>query len=405
MRIKGLIGPVLYLSAMVLSGCGSSGGGSSTTTTPPTTTSSTVISGLASKGPINTGAVKVFAIRNDAVDTTVPIGQGQTDAAGNFNVDVGGFKGPVMVEVAGGSFTDEVSGETVTLPSPMQAVVADVTTGTNTVAVTPLTELATRRAKGHAAITPDVINESNKSVATIFNLTDIVSTLPVANGTDDNQKKYAASCGTFSQLANNKRKSSGGAQGDGKLGEALKGVMDDMGSEAEHTGLSGDSITKIKEAETEFNSGGKNKTGATAPEVTPTNGILKISTTGGASIGALDMTVTIPDGVEVAVADPVTGEAATGAVAFSGAAATGSNKQLAAKVTPASGANKGKVTISMINGTGFGPGECLTVDFKVATGGKFPAKADFAVTGVSAKGLDAAPLGGVTATPASVGAL
>lgn len=399
MRIKGLFGPMLFLSVAMLAGCGSSGGGSSSTTTPPpTTTQSTVITGLASKGPINTGTVKVFAIRDGAVDTSVPIGQGQTDASGKFAVDAGGFKGPVMVEVAGGSFTDEVSGATVSLKSSMHAVFANASTGKQEVAVTPLTELATRRAKGHSAMTPDVINESNKSVATIFNLTDIVSTLP-ASGGSDSEKKYAASCGTFSQLANNRSKSSGES-----LDDALKGVMDDMGNEAEHTGLSGDSITKIKDAETEFNSGGKNKTGTTAPPVTPTNGILKISTSGGPSIGALDMTVTLPAGVEVAVADPATGEAEAGAVAISGAAATGSNKQVAAKVTPASGGNKGKVTISMVNSTGFGPGECLTVDFKV-TGGTFPAKGDFAVTGLAAKGVDAAPLSGVTAAPASVGAM
>jgi hypothetical protein len=402
MRIKYLIGPVLYLAVIALTGCGGTDS-QGLTDGPGDSSFKTVITGVASKGPINTGTVKVFAIRNDAVDTTVPIGQGQTDAAGNFTVDVGGFKGPVMVEVAGGSFTDEVSGEIVTLPSPMQAVVPDATTGTNKVAVTPLTELATRRAKGHDKITVDVINESNKSVAAIFNLADIVSTLPVAGGTDDNQKKYAASCGAFSQLANNKRKSSGGSQGDGKLGEALKGVMDDMGNEAEHTGLSDDSITKIKNAETDFNSG-KNKNDTQAPIINPTNGILKISTSGSPNIGALDMTVTIPAGVEVA-ADPITGEAAAGAVTISGVAATSSNKLIAAKVTPASGGNKGKLTISMVNGTGFGPGECITVDFKVATGGTFPAKADFAVSAASAKGLDGTPLSSVTAAPASVGAL
>lgn len=402
MRIRNLFGLLSCLVAMALTGCAggdTSPGASGDNSGVSEASAKTVITGLASKGPINTGAVKVFAIRDGAVDTTVPIGQGRTDASGNFSVDVGGFKGPVMVEVAGGSFKDEVSGTTVSLLSPMRAVFANASTGKQNVAVTPLTELATRRAKGHAAMTADVINESNKSVATIFNLTDIVSTLPDAGGTDDNQKKYAASCGTFSQLANDRRKSSGGS-----LDDALKGVMDDMGNEAEHSGLSDDSISKIKSAETEFNNSGKNP-GVPAPIVTPTNGILKISTSGSPNIGALDMTVTIPAGVEVA-ADPATGEAAPGAVVISGAAATGNNKLLAAKVTPASGGNPGKLTISMINSTGFGPGECVTVDFKVAAGGSFPAKAAFTMTGVSAKGLDGTtPLSGVTVAPASVGAL
>jgi hypothetical protein len=393
MRIRVFIGLCISLAVAALTGCGAEGG-----TDQSFFESTTKITGMASKGPIKTGTVTVFAIRNGAVDTAVPIGQGKTDAGGNYTVDVGGYKGPVMVEVAGGSFTDEVSGETVTLLSPLRAVFANASGVKQKVAVTPLTELATRRAKGHAAITADVINESNKSVATIFNLADIVSTLPVAAGTDDNQKKYAASCGTFSQLANDRRKSSGGS-----LDDALKGVMDDMGNEAEHSGLSDDSITKIRNAGTEFNSG-KNQTGTPAPTITPVNGILKISTSGSSTIGALDLIVTIPAGVEV-TADPVTGEAAVGAVVISGVAATGTNKLIAAKVTPATGANPGKLTISMINSTGFGPGECITVDFHVATGGSFPATAAaFTVTG-SAKGVDGTPLSGVIAAPASIGAL
>jgi hypothetical protein len=268
------------------------------------------------------------------------------------------------------------------------------------VAVTPLTELATRRAKGHPAITAEVIKESNKSVATTFDLPDIVSTQPVAGGTDDNQKKYAASCGTFSQLANDRKQQSGGT-----LDDALKGVMDDMGNEAEHSGLSNDSITKIKDAGTEFNTRGRNKTGATAPTVNPVNGILKIGTSGSSNIGALDMTVTLPEGVEVA-ADPATGEVVEGAVTITGVAAKGKNKHLKAKVIPASGGNPAKLTISMTNGEGFGAGECVTIDFHVAAGASIPAKADaFTVAEVSPKGVDGAPLSNVTAAPESIGAL
>jgi hypothetical protein len=397
MRIKSLIGPVLYLAVLALSGCG---GGDNPAGLG--LGSSTQISGLASKGPINKGTVKVFAIRNGAIDTAVPIGQGQTDANGKYTVDCGAFKGPVMVEVTGGTFTDEVSGATVTLKSPLQAVFANASTGKTTVAVTPLTHLACKRAKGHPAITPDIINESNASVATTFNLPDIVSTLPVAGVGDAKQKKYAAACGSFSQLANNRSKSSGQS-----LDDALQSVMTELENEAEHSGgLSDDSINRIKTAEAEFNSGGKNETGADAPTVTPTNGILKISTAGPANIiGAVDLTVNLPAGATVA-ADPATGEAAAGTVTITGAAATGNNKLVSAKVTPASNAGPGKVTISMVNATGFGPGECVTVDFAMAAGATFPAKADaFTVTGASAKGLDGKLLSGVTVAPSSLAAL
>ena len=401
MRIRNLIGPALCLAALALSGCG---GGDSPGATDGISgindsASKTVITGLASKGPINGGTVKVFAIRDGVVDTSVPIGQGTTNA-GNFNIDCGGFKGAVMVEVTGGTFTDEVSGATVTLKSPMHAVFANASTGKKNVAVTPLTELATRRAKGHTKLSDDVINESNASVATTFNLPDIVATLPDSASTDDNKKKYAAACGSFSQLANNRHKSSGQS-----LDDDLKGVMDDMGNEVEHNGgLSDDSITKINDAVTEFNSG-KNKGGTIAPPVTPTNGTLKISTSGPSGIGALDMTIDLPAGTTVA-ADAATGETAAGVVTISGVAANGSNKLIAAKFTPATSGIYGKLKISMVNSTGFGPGECVTVDFHVATGGSFPAAASaFAVSGVSAKDLNSNLLSGVTVAPASMGAL
>ena len=392
MRIRYLLGPLLCLAVIALTGCGNN------STSQALFTGKTIITGLAMKGPIDTGTVKVFAIRNGVVDTSAPIGQGKTDAGGNFTVTVGDYQGPVMVEVAGGLFIDEVSGATVNLLSPLRAAVSDTTIGTNIVAVTPLTELSTRRTQGHTAITPDVINESNNSVSAIFNLADIISTLPVAAGTDDNQKKYAASCGSFSQLANDRLATSGGS-----LDDALKDVMDDMGNEAEYSGLSDASITMITDAITEFNSSGKNQTGVDAPPVTPVNGILKISTSGSANIGALDMTVSMPSGVEVA-ADPDTGEAAAGAVVISGVASSGHN-ELTTKVTPASDGSPGKLTISIINNNGFGSGECVTVDFHVATGEGFPANADAFTVTADAKDVDGTPLSGVTAVVASMGVL
>jgi hypothetical protein len=400
MKAKYLLAPVLCLAVLALTGCGSSGSNDNTAATTTIPVTSSVISGIASKGPIDTGTVKVFAIRSGVTDTSVPIAQGTTDANGNFTVDAGGFTGSVMVEVTGGTFKDEVTGAVVALKAPMRTVIDVVSAGTKTAAVTPLTELATKRAQGHAAMTPAIINECNANVGATFNVPDIVSTLPVANGTPE-QKKHSAACGSFSQLANDSKHAGE------SLDDALARVMTDMGNEVEHNGgLSDDSLNRINTAITEFNSGGHNETGTTIPAAAPSGGVLKISTAGtAATIGALDMTVNLPAGTTV-TADPATGEAAAGTITVSGAAALHGGSQAAAKVTPASGGAPGKVVISMINPNGFGAGECVTIDFKLEAGATLPANSTaFTVTGVAAKALDGTPLTGVTAAPMSLAAM
>ena len=142
------------------------------------------------------------------------------------------------------------------------------------------------------------------------------------------------------------------------------------------------------------------------PAAAPAGGVLKISTAGtAATIGALDMTVNLPAGTTV-TADSVTGEAAAGTITVSGAAAANGGSQVAAKVNPASGGASANVVISMINPNGFEAGECMTIDFKLATGAAFPVNASvFSVTGVAAKALDGTPLSGVTVAPTSLAAM
>jgi len=246
---------------LALTGCG--GGGTSSTSSAA---GSTIITGLASKGPINKGEVKVFAVVDGVEGTELLNKPGQTtDDKGNFTIDIGAYKGPVVVEVSG-SFTDEVDPTTtVTLQNPLRAVVSGVTTGSNTVAVTPVTELACKKAKrAGAKLTKAAIDDANSTMAAKFSLTDIVSTLPVAGGSKSGEKEYAAACGTISQLANNSKKVSGK-----RLDDALTDVMSKMESEIEvHGDLSDDSVNELNAAGTEFSHSDKNKSGATeAPHV------------------------------------------------------------------------------------------------------------------------------------------
>lgn len=397
MRIRNLIGPALCLAMISLSGCGDDA-------PQPTQPTTTKISGLASKGPIKTGKVKVYAIRNGVEDTSAPIGQALTDDRGNYSVDCGSYKGPVLIEVTGGSFEDEASGDAVTLKAPLRAIISDASTGSKTVAITPLTEMAYKKAKGGGEYTVASIDEANAQISAMFRISDIVATLPVSGGasddqkTRDEQKKYAAACGSFSQLVNDNRNSGE------SLDDALARHLSEIGDEVEHNGgISDDTRNRINYAMTGFNNSGRNQTGGTAnPIPVPTGGLLKLRTAGASgTIGGIDVTVNLPAGVTVK-ADANTGETASGAVSISGSAAVGSNKLSSAKFTPASGGNPARLKIILINTSGFGQGgEFVTIRFDL-TGESLPAPTAFSVTGFAATDLSASPLSGINAEPLSV---
>lgn len=395
MRTRSVILSILCLAVIALSAC-SSGGGDQAATPPA---EATTLNGMVSKGPIQSGTVTVFAIISGAVDTSAPIGQGQTDSDGNFSVDLGPNQGPVLLEVTGGSFTDEVSGLSVNLNAPLHTIVPDVPAGSiTTVTATPLTELAFRRAKGGGELTAASIKSSNDSIATTFGLKDIVSTLPFPNGNTDDQKKYAAVCGAFSQLLNDNK-------GAGEtLDDALVRLFGKMGSEMESGGkLSTDSTVMINGAITNFNASAGNVTGATVPTLfMPTAGVLTLATFGIPSvIFGIDVTIALPAGV-IVDADPLTGEAAAGVVSISGVAAVTGSGLSVAKYTPASIGVPALLHIVMVNNLGFGLGEFVTIQFSTTTGATFPMTSQFFVTSFLAKGFDGAGLAGVIAAPAAI---
>ncbi len=324
---------------------------------------------MVSKGPIQSGTVKVFAINFGAPDLSTPIGQAQTDTGGNYSIDLGSYQGPVLVEVTRGSFTDEVSGTSVALNAPLRTMIPDVQTGSAiTAAVTPMTELAFRKATGAGPLSADSINNANASVASTFGLKDIISTLPDPNGGTDDQKKYAFACGTFSQLINDNK----GARE--SLEDALVRLIGKMGDEKEHGGkLSTDSTVLINGAITNFSSSISNVTGVTVgPLTTPTAGVLKLATVGiPFVIFGIDMTIALPAGV-IVDADPLTGEATAGVVSISGVAAVGNNSLVVAKYTPASIGLPALLHIAMLNDLGFGLGEFVTIQFKRPPGRSSP---------------------------------
>ena len=136
---------LLIGSLSLLFGCG--GGGSSATTpigTGGTIGANGMISGTAVKGPVSGGTVKAYAIINGNMG--MQLASAITDSQGNFNISIGDYAGPIMVQMSGGTYMEEATGATVTMApgDVMTAVMTTVSAGTTVpgIQITPLTSMA-----------------------------------------------------------------------------------------------------------------------------------------------------------------------------------------------------------------------------------------------------------------------
>lgn len=171
---------ILTLSALsaatLLVACGGGGSGG---TTPSAATTATTITGSAVKGPVNGATVTI----KKAVDGTV-VATTTTGAGGAYTVSVP-YQGDVIVEVSGGTYTDEATGVTTPLSSPMKSVLT--TSGTSvTGMVTPLTTMAfTASFPTGTGVNTTTFKTAANNLATQFQLTgvDLTTTIPVVTGT------------------------------------------------------------------------------------------------------------------------------------------------------------------------------------------------------------------------------
>ena len=205
MKIHTIIKTILLGTALFLSACGGGGGGAAAAP-------DTIIKGVAQAGVFLSGAtVKVYKF--DAAGTLVQLATTPavvtTDGTGNYQANIGPYTGPVVVKVFG-TYHDEASNKDIVLPeaSALQAAVP-AASGTISIPVTALTDLAVRKADAAGSI-KDNIASANQAVSTLFGF-DIIATTPVAptalalgaTGVTDNQKKYTTALETLSQYVAN----------------------------------------------------------------------------------------------------------------------------------------------------------------------------------------------------------
>ena len=221
----------LILSLLAACGGGSgynSGGGSY----------NTMVSGTATKGPVSNATVTAYAINSGQMGSQ--IATTTTGVNGNFSMTMGSYSGPVMLQMSGGSYTDEATGNPMTMAANdvMSAVLPTVASGANVtgIQVTPVTSIAQTRALAMSGGMTDAnINAANTAMGNYFLVSDILHTPPMnplvqGSGTAASQgaRNYGMTIAAMSQSAKSLNMTVSSAFVTAMMSDASDGTMNGM---------------------------------------------------------------------------------------------------------------------------------------------------------------------------------
>lgn len=165
----------------------------------------TDISGI-TVGPIVDGTLTIYALNPDGTYGAVIESKSTSPTDGAYSAAIS-YSGDAIIEVSGGTYVDEATGETVGLSGKLRAAVAGLT-GSVTVAVTPMTEVAAAMAlsDNSAYDLRTRIQNANYVVGALSGNINIINTLP-ADPTDTASQTastdsvtYGLLLGTVSQM-------------------------------------------------------------------------------------------------------------------------------------------------------------------------------------------------------------
>ncbi len=128
---------LVVATGLGLVACGGGGGGGSSPGSPATVS----LSGQAIKGPVIDGQVCAYTLNSPRQQ----IACAKTDSSANYQLQLPAGTGDVLLEVTGGSYIDEATGQKVALTSPLRTLTKAGGPIEN-VLMTPFTELAVQRA-------------------------------------------------------------------------------------------------------------------------------------------------------------------------------------------------------------------------------------------------------------------
>jgi hypothetical protein len=230
---------LLIGSLSLLFGCGGGGSGTTTLGGPGGTTGANgMISGTAVKGPVGGGTVTAYAVTNGTMG--MKLASGTTDPQGNFNLSIGTYSGPVMLQMSGGTYVDEATGATVTMApgDVMTAVMTSLSTGTTVtgIQITPLTSMAQAMANNMAGGMSDAnINAANTAMGNYFIVNDILHTQPMnplvsgsGSTTTQDMKNYGMAIAAMSQSAKDMGMTSSSSMVTAMMNDASDGVLNGM---------------------------------------------------------------------------------------------------------------------------------------------------------------------------------
>lgn len=183
-------------AAALLVACG---GGDSVVAPATPVVATTTITGAAIKGPVVGATVTI----KKASDGTV-IGTTTTGIGGSYTLSVP-YSGDVVVEISGGTYTDEATSLSTALSTPLKAVLT-ANGSSVTGVVTPLTTMAFTNAfpSTTTAISAATFNTHATNLASQFQLTgvDLTTTTPTVTGTTNAYGKVLAGLSKYMQLNN-----------------------------------------------------------------------------------------------------------------------------------------------------------------------------------------------------------
>jgi hypothetical protein len=272
-------------SLLLIFGCG----GSNETT--PTGGGSGTMSGRAVYGQMSNAAVNAYGVSNGAVGAQ--LGSTTTDAQGNFSVSIGSYSGPVMLQVSGGTYTDDATGTSMTMQpgDVMTGVVPSVAAGSSTsgIQVTPLTSMAQVRAQNMAGGMTDAnINSANAAVGSYFSVSDLLHTSPMdplspgsGSGATQGAKNHGMTIAAMSQYAATLGMPHSSGVITAMMDDVLDGVLDGKmgGTSISMSGMGGmmgggmmqanAGTSGLSNAMTQFMTSAMNKSGVTVSDMQP----------------------------------------------------------------------------------------------------------------------------------------
>lgn len=214
------------LALSIITACGGGGGA----------TVQGSISGTATKGPVSNATVMAYAISNGQIGAQ--IATTTTDASGNFTMTTGGYAGPVMLQMSGGTYIDEAKGTIMSMApgDVMTAVMPAVAAGANVtgIQVTPVTLMAQTRAQAMAGGMTDAnIAAANTAVGNYFMVSDILHIQPMnplvagsGVGASQDARNYGMVLAAMSQSAKTLNMAVSSAFVTAMMSDASDSVMD-----------------------------------------------------------------------------------------------------------------------------------------------------------------------------------